>query len=200
MPIAFKRLLAFLALAGLAGGAALPAAAVDAAPPEPTATLKIDGSHMTIEVTMDVPVPLAVAWGVLTDFDNMPKILPNLKTSTSIREAENVVLLKQSGTAHYGPFSSDFESVRRLTLHPMTRIDSQTISGTVSKMHSRNELTATAGGVRVHYLAELEVDFFLPPILGPSAMRNDAKSRFAAFAAEMLKRHAAHQEATATHQ
>lgn len=73
----------------------------------------------------------------------------------------------------------------------MTRIDSLTISGTVSKMHSRNDLTPTANGVHLQYHAELEIDFFLPPIIGPSAMKNDAKARFAAFAAEMLKRHQA---------
>jgi carbon monoxide dehydrogenase subunit G len=196
MQNAFKQFLALAALLGAISGQT-PAAAAELAPPEPIATLKMDGSHMSIDVTMEVAVPLAVAWEVLTDFDNMPKILHNLKTSSSTREAENVVLLKQSGTARYGVFSSDFESVRRLTLVPMTRIDSQTISGTISKMHSRNELVPTTSGVRVHYHAEIEVDFFLPPIVGPSAMRNDAKERFAAFATEMLKRHHARPDVAA---
>lgn len=188
----FKPWGSLLVLGALACGP--PASAADPGPvalPEPTASLKLDGSRMTIEIAMDVPVPLVVAWEVLTDFDNMPKILPNLKTSTHTREAENVVLVRQTGTARYGPFSSDFESVRRLTLHPMTRIDSRTISGTVSKMHSRNDLTPTADGVHMQYHAEFEIDFFLPPIVGPSAMKDDVKARFAAFAAEMLKRHRA---------
>ena len=145
---------------------------------------------MTIEANMTVRVPAAVAWAVLTDFAHMARFLPNLSASDAESEGPNVLRVTQKGAAIWGPFTFDFESVRRIVLQPMSRIESTTLSGKISKMTSVSELGPAGNGVHIHYRADAEIDFWLPPLLGTAAMRHEVREQFAAMIDEMWRRNA----------
>ena len=149
------------------------------------------GNQVTVEANMIVPVPAAIAWAVLTDFAHMTRFIPSLTTSDAVSEGPNLLRVTQKGTTTWGPFSFDFESVRRIALHPMSRIESTTLSGKISKMTSVSELRPADEGVRIHYRAEAEIDFWLPPLLGTAAMRHAVREQFAAMIEEMRRRNAA---------
>ncbi len=182
---AFFCLSAFLALGSL------PEAAGEIPPaPAPAVTVNRDGDKVSIEMQVVVPVPVAIAWAVLTDFDQMARFIPNLSASAAVSEGRNLLRVTQKGTANWGPFGFDFESVRRITLHPMSRIEATALSGKISRMTSVSELRPTNGGVDIRYRADGEIDFWLPPLLGTSAMRKQTQQQFEAMVAEMLRRNA----------
>jgi hypothetical protein len=135
-------------------------------------------------------VPLNVAWDVLTDFGNMARYLPNLSASDIQHEEANVLRVTQKGTVHWGPLGFDFESVRRVRLQPMTRIESTTLSGKISKMISLCELKPANDAIDIVYHADAEIDFWLPPLFGTGAMQRELEEQFSAMATEMQRRHA----------
>lgn len=149
----------------------------DAAAFRAQVTVHKDGNRVTIEANMTVPVPPAIAWAVLTDFAHMARFLPNLSTSDAVSEGPNVLRVTQKGAATWGPFTFDFESVRRIVLQPMSRIEATALSGKIPKMTSVSELRPGEGGVHIHYRADAEIDFWLPPLPGPAAMIEGMRRR-----------------------
>ena len=169
------------------------ASAAEAPPrPEPVVDVERDGSHLAVDIKMTVAVPVATAWDVLTDFPNMARFVPNLSASDSVSEAPNRLRVTQKGTARWGPLAFDFESVRRITLHPMSRIEATTLSGKISKMSSVCQLSHADAGAHIQYHADAEIDFWLPPVVGVSAMRQELAEQFAAMGKEMLRRAVTH--------
>ncbi|MBI3371924.1 MAG: SRPBCC family protein [Betaproteobacteria bacterium] len=151
-------------------------------------TVHKDDNRVTVEANMTVPVPATIAWAVLTDFAHMARYIPSLSSSEAVSEGPNVLRVTQKGAATWGPFTFDFESVRRVVLHPMSRIETTAQSGKISKMTSVSELRAVEGGVHIHYRADAEIDFWLPPLLGTAAMRHEVREQFAAMIEEMRRR------------
>lgn len=162
----------------------------DASASRAEVTVHKDGNRVTVEANMSVPVPAAIAWAVLTDFAHMTRFIPSLSASEAVSEGPNVLRVTQKGAATWGPFTFDFESVRRIALQPMSRIESTTLSGKISKMTSVSELRPAGSGVHIHYRADAEIDFWLPPLLGTAAMRHEVREQFAAMIEEMRRRNA----------
>ena len=72
----------------------------------------------TVDLLMHAPVSPTQAWNVLTDFDHMADFVPNLKTSQVVERSEALLRVSQTGTARYGVFWTDFESLREIRLMP----------------------------------------------------------------------------------
>lgn len=159
---------------------------------DPVVTVHRSGDNLSVDMNVVAPVPVAIAWAVLTDFESMARFIPNLSASSALSEGPNLVRVTQKGTAVWGPLSFDFESVRRVALQPMSRIETTALSGKISKMTSVSELRATDKGVHIHYHANAQIDFWLPPLLGTSAMQHETREQFTAMIAEMLRRNALH--------
>ena len=65
-------------------------------------------------------------------------------------------------------------------------------------MHSVMTLSAEPSGTRLVYHADVEPGFWLPPLVGPAAVRDQTAEQFSALFAEMKKRDAAARAASAT--
>ena len=55
-------------------------------------------------------------------------------------------------------------------------------------MTSLSELKPAGDAVDVTYHADAEIDFWLPPVIGTSAMQSELEEHFGAMVAEMLRR------------
>jgi len=64
------------------------------------------GDRFLVELEFVAPVPLALAWAVLTDFARMRDFVPNLTSSEVLERNENLLRVVQKGVARYGPFSA----------------------------------------------------------------------------------------------
>src|SRR3954468_14088014 len=89
-----------LLLAAVAGHGPV---AMAADSPIRTVTVVFDGQAWVSDAVMFAPVPPAIAWDVLTDFEHQAQWVPNVKESNVLRrEGDNVVYIEQKGQAKFG--------------------------------------------------------------------------------------------------
>jgi len=146
-------------------------------------------SHFSVNMDVHAPVPLATAWEVLTDFEHMASFVGNLDSSEVLERRDNNSLrIRQTGKARFGIFSSEFSTEREIVLTPMREILAHGTGGNIKRMESRMRIEPEEGGVRLRYHAEVEPDFWLPPLIGPSMVRHETAEQFSAMIREMLRR------------
>jgi len=196
IPMRRHRLKTWIAAGLLAAAAGMAGAETYGAPPlqgNPVTSQDVrvqrQGSGFTIDAVMHAPVPAAVAWDVLTDFEHMPRYQTHLKTSEVLERSAQRLLVRQKGVARFGPFSNEFDSVREMALTPQRSIRARQVSGVALKqMASLMTLEPESGGTRLTYHADIEPAIGLPPLVGPSAVQHETAEQFSAMVREMVRR------------
>jgi carbon monoxide dehydrogenase subunit G len=165
------------------------ALAADAPTPIPEEDVQVqrNGQSFTIDLSFYAPVPPARAWTVLTDFEHMAEFLPNLTSSRVSKLSDTELKVSQTGVAKYGVFSTNFESVREITLVPETEIHAHGVGGNLQHLESVMHLHPEGSGTRMVYHAEALAGFWFPPLVGPSLVRHDTAAQFTAMVQHMLK-------------
>lgn len=146
------------------------------------------GDLWVVEGSFFVPVSPAIAWAVLTDFEHMGSFLSNLSFSQVLERQGNILQVEQRGTARFGLFAFNFQSLREITLTPGRQIHARGLSGNIKNFVSDLRLAEDGSGTRLTYLAEMEPDFWLPAWLAPSLLRHELAEQFSAMLAEMRRR------------
>lgn len=155
---------------------------------ENTIQVRRQGEVWIVDARFTAPVAPALAWAVLTDFENMARIVSNLNSSHVVSRQGNVLQVEQKGRARFGLFSVAFESLREITLTPRRRIQARGISGSAKQFESDMALAAEGEGTVFTYHVEMVPDFWLPALLGPSLLRHEMAEQFSALVAEMQRR------------
>lgn len=177
-------LLLCAALLPSASGSAVDALSVE----ESDIRVERTSAGFTVDMLAHAPVPPARAWEVLTDFGHMARFVPNVRTSEVTDRSGSQIRVRQTGTARYGVFWTDIESVREIRLQPPHEIRSVGVGGNVKRMESLMRLEPEPGGTLLRYHAEVQPDFWLPPVLGPSFVRHETAEQFSAIIREMVRR------------
>ena len=146
------------------------------------------GDRFLVDLEFVAPVPLALAWAVLTDFAHMRDFVPNLTSSEVVERNENLLRVVQKGVARYGPFAARFESTREILLFAPTEIRSHNVGGTVKQMDSVMQLQSEGSGTRLRYRAEVAPGVWFPPLVGPALVRHEVAEQFSAIVREMVRR------------
>lgn len=149
----------------------------------------LDGTYSAHLAFRVAAVP-AVALEVLTDFDHMVGVVPNLESSRIVSRSANVFIIAQRGKADFGPFSFRFESQRRVELLPDGRLLAEALSGSTKFMRSELRVQGLGGGSRIDYRIEMIPDRWLPSSLGVNFMRHELAEQFSALLREMERRQA----------
>src|SRR5437868_3453940 len=70
----------------------------------PDADVKVQrsGGSFTVDTIMFTPVPPALAWAVLTDFEHMGGFVPNLTSSQVLERSDALLKVAQKGVARFG--------------------------------------------------------------------------------------------------
>lgn len=142
------------------------------------------------EAVLHVPVPPALAWEVMTDFEAMPRFVPNLRSSSVLQREGRVMHVEQVGIAAFGPFSFDFTMVRRLELEAPSAILGEQVRGTLERYRSALRLDPEKGGTRMTYRAQIDPGLVLGTILSKEFIEHEIRRQFTALAAEMVRRSA----------
>lgn len=147
------------------------------------------GEAFIVEANIHAPVSLRLAWDVLVDFDHMSSILNNLTYSRVLRRDGNTLRVRQTGVAHYGALSFEFESEREVRLDPMRRIVSRNLSGSAKSMESEARLEAEGkNATLIRYRAQMVPDSLLVRTFGASAVQHEVEEQFRLMLDEMRRR------------
>ena len=141
-----------------------------------------------MDLTIYAPVAPSLAWAVLTDFEHMSEFVPNLTSSQVSERSDSGLKVTQKGVARYGLFSSNFESVREISLSALREIRAHNVGGNIQRMESLMQLQAEGAGTRLTYHAEVLPGFWFPPLIGPALVRHETAEQFSAMLREMVRR------------
>ena len=128
-----------------------------------------DGETVRVEVDCPVKAPRAVAWDVLTDYDQMAKFISNLEQSVIRMKMGNRLHVYQKGKASRGPLSMSFENVREIELVPQTEVRSKMISGDTMPASFVTRIEERNGQVHVTHTGQ-----YTPSGVGPTRDRTGA--------------------------
>lgn len=147
-----------------------------------------DGGMVRLWATMQVDaVPLKV-WDVLTDYEGQPRYMPGMTESRVITSnaTGSVVALKGWMELLFLRFKFDIiYSTRELQPYLLT---SRVIRGNVKDMRNEYRLTPYGGGTRLDYIGEVELEGWLPSVIGPFVIRRQVESSLESMAQEIERR------------
>ena len=158
------------------------------ADPQVAIDVQRKGDAFEVDATLFAPVPLDVAWDVLTDFENMEKFVPNVSASRIVARDGNRLTIEQSGRARYGPLSFAFDSQRLVELTPRTQIRSTQVKGNMRRMSSVTTFVPVDGGTRLRYEVDVVPGALFPALLTERFMEHEIEEQFGAIVREMARR------------
>jgi hypothetical protein len=175
-----------MSLARIAAGALLAALAGAALGAEDLA-IEVEriGAVFSVQARATLAAPAALAWRVLTDYDNLASFVPGLTASTAVLREANRALLEQKGEARFLIFAFPIELRMEVLESPHAWITARAVGGNLRRMNGRYDLQPRGSGVLLRYTGELEPAFELPPLVGTLALRGMVEAQFAAMVAEI---------------
>lgn len=171
-------------LMGLAAGAS-PSVAAD-----PGLRVEADSTFgvITIDAEMLVPADAKTAWTVLTDYDNLARFVPEMKSSRITSAPGQPKRLEQRGKSGMLSFFTPEFIVFHLDETPHERIRFNKVSGDVKSMRGEWLIVGDGNPVRVFYRARIVPKVPLPPLLGTTMIELDVESKLAAIRREIARR------------
>lgn len=149
-----------------------------------------DGAAIDVSITLVVPIDAGVVVAVVTDYEHMPRFVPDI-LATRVRHAE-------PGNQHV-----EIDGVARLAflvfpihtaVHVVNRADGtieiDSLGGDLT-VHGTVRVQQQAADTRIDYRARIEPTFWLPPLIRDLLIAGMIRRQFEAMVAEMRRRAAA---------
>jgi ribosome-associated toxin RatA of RatAB toxin-antitoxin module len=134
------------------------------------------------------------AWRVLTDYDRLAEFVPDLLSSRLITRSAHQAVVEQRSEAGFLFISHSIHLVVRITEQPFSSIDVALVSGNMQRYTAHWQLApATRNGMQgtlISYAGTMEPDFFVPPLVGESAVQANVRKMVAAVVKEIDRRSA----------
>ena len=153
----------------------------------PIVHISDQGGTLVMDITYQVPVSPRDAWAVLTDFEAMPRFIPNLESSEVLLRTGKTLQVEQKGSLSLGMFPIHYDSTRQIELAPYQTIHSHTLSGN-TRLDSVMQLSPSGNGTLLSYHATAVADLPVPNSLISSYMGEMLETQFKAMGQEMLRR------------
>lgn len=150
--------------------------------------IRRDGDTFRIDATLFAPVPVELAWEVLTDFEHMSQFVPNVRDSRIVSREGPRLTIVQHGLARFGPLDFAFESQRVVELSPRTQIVSRQVRGNMRRLESVTRFTAADGGTKLDYHVDVEPGAWFPGALTERFLVHEIQEQFEMIVEEMLRR------------
>ena len=173
----FSRLLAlYLAWISLAAAA------------EVTVQVARQENAFEIKANLLVAVDQRVAWQVLTDYNNLARFVPGMRSSRIVSASGEPLLLEQKGESGLLLFRVPIEVVSRVEEAPLSSIRFQSVGGNLTNQRGEWALERHDHATRVSYRANITPGFPLPPLIGPAIVSRDVRIMVESVGREMLRR------------
>jgi uncharacterized membrane protein len=174
-----------IALLGVCASAALALQAPD----DIDVDVREVGNLVVIDVAMHVAAPPRVAWDVLTDFDNMARIVSSVESSRVLEGSAERVVVHQTGAYHEGLLRFGYETLREVRLTPYSAMQSRLIRGTLARLDGDTRLAAApGGGTQIVSHGECVPGQWIPPVVGRHFIARATRLQYAEMRREMLRR------------
>ena len=155
---------------------------------EPVVQVERNGEAYKVNVQLFVQSERVIVWRVLTDYENLFRFVPGLRSSRIVSPPGEPLLLEQKGEAGLLFVKVATETVSRIKEVPMQTIRFELVGGTLKSMRGEWSINAHDHAVSVSYHAEIVPGFALPPLIGSAVMSRNVKEMVEGVAREINRR------------
>lgn len=152
----------------------LPVAAAGQASSEPSVTVQEERGTYSVRARFHVPQSTAVALGVLTDYEGIPRFMPDIKTSVVLERTTRHALVEQEGVSHFMMFSKRVHLVLDIT----EAADALRFRDRCGRSFASYEgswiLSPENGGARIVYELRAQPAFTVPASVLKRLLRRDS--------------------------
>jgi carbon monoxide dehydrogenase subunit G len=146
-----------------------------------------DGIY-TVAASFDVPDPPAVAFAVLTDYDAIPRFLPDVKTSVVRERTGGRAIVEQQAVARMLMFSKRVHLVLEITEAPHSIRFIDRCADSFVHYEGSWRLVRRGGGTEIHYALSAQPSFDVPEFILKRLLKRDADRMIARLTREMASR------------
>ena len=169
--------------------AALLAAACAIATAQPIQVkVQKQGDTVVIDVEAQAAVEPAIAFAVLTDYEQMPRYVSSLKQSRMARTGPNTLEVEQVAQAQVGFWNFTVHSLRSVELVPLKEVRSHLIKGDFTRYEFTTRVQEKDGGTLITHHGEYVPKSWLPPMIGPAVIQGQTEKQYEEMIGEMLRR------------
>lgn len=146
-----------------------------------------DGAAIEVSVTLVVPIDAGVVVAVVTDYEHMPRFVPDI-LATRVRHAEpGNQHVEIDGVARLAFLVFPIHTSVHVVNHADGTIDIDSLAGDL-EIHGRVQVQQQAANTRIDYHAAVEPAFWLPPVIRDLLIAGMIQRQFEAMVAEMRRR------------
>jgi ribosome-associated toxin RatA of RatAB toxin-antitoxin module len=160
-------------------------ASVPAAGADISVNVARHGEAFDVEASAEFAGTVARTWQVLTDYGRLAEFVPDVQSSRVVSRNGNQAVVDQKGEARVLFFSFPIDVRLAITEHPYERVSSHAVGGNFREMRGTYSLEAGQGRILLRYAGHLVPDFFVPPLIGTLALKNNVEARFRALVDEI---------------
>ena len=141
--------------------------------------VQVDGDVYRLHGESIINAPADFIFDILTDYDNFHRISRGIAETRFLEPGEDGTLFGYTRIdSCVWFFCRQFEKVEQIRTIAPTQITTEVIPDQSDFNINKTQwsLTSVEGGTLVKYDAEMDPDFWIPPLIGPWALKNKLQS------------------------
>lgn len=147
------------------------------------------GSSVDVDARATVRAPLVLIWETLTDYENLPRFVPGIRSSRVLQRQAAATVVHQQGEAGFLIFSSPIDVVVESLERPPDTIGVRLISGNLKQLAGAYRIEpGPAEGTFVLRWQGLIEPASLPPLIGLPLLRHTLREQFLGMVREIERR------------
>jgi hypothetical protein len=112
---------------------------------------------------------------VLTDYNHLADFVPDMRSCRIVSAPGMPLQVEQKSETGFLIWRFPIEVVLRIEEQPQQFITSKTIWGNVKNTQGEWRIRRSARETQLEYSAAMELDFWVPPIIGAAIIRRDVR-------------------------
>ena len=161
---------------------------VDDAGAAPDVTVREERGVYSVAARFHVPDSPTVARAVLTDYEQIPRFLPDIKTSIVRERADGRVVVEQEAVSHMMMFSKRVHLMLEITEEACTIRFRDRGGQSFAQYEGTWRLVARDGGTEIRYALTARPSFDVPEFLLKRLLKRDSGQMMERLAREMASR------------
>ena len=147
------------------------------------------GDAFQVSATAEFAGDAERTWRVLTDYGRLAEFIPDMQSSRVISRQGRDAVVEQKGEARVLFFGFPIDVRLAVTEHPYDRVVPRAVSGNFREMSNVYSLEVDRGRVVLRYSGRMVPDFYVPPLIGTYALRQNVEASFRALVEEIERQH-----------
>jgi carbon monoxide dehydrogenase subunit G len=158
------------------------------APEAPGVTVHEDRGVYAVTARFEVPAPMPVALSVLTDYEQIPRFMPGIRSSVVQERASGRAVVEQEAVSKFMMFSKRVHLVLEIAEGHETVSFRDRCRKSFIRYEGEWRLTPTEGGTELTYTLTAQPSFDVPGFILKRLLERDAKDMIEQLRREVARR------------